>query len=69
MTNLNIFVYILGGAGPSGGRGERRRGHCKWFHVAKGFGFITPDDGSPDVFVHQVSKMKIESSIIDFCLI
>ena len=32
-------------------------GGVKWFDAQKGFGFIVPSDGSPDVFVHH-SELK-----------
>ena len=47
-------------------------GTVKWFNDSKGFGFITPQDGSKDVFVHFSSiqgggfKSLAEGQAVEF---
>ena len=48
------------------------QGEVKWFNDSKGYGFITPDDGSPDVFAHYSEiqgegfKTLTEGQKVDF---
>jgi cold shock protein len=53
----------------------RTTGTVKWFNDSKGFGFITPEDGSKDCFVHhsaiQMSGFKTlqEGARVEFDIV
>lgn len=40
-------------------------GTVKWFNPTKGFGFIQPDEGSNDVFVHITAVQEIGLSSLE----
>ncbi|QDH14474.1 cold-shock protein [Formicincola oecophyllae] len=42
----------FGGAAPDMSTAQDMRGTVKWYNPTKGFGFITPENGGKDVFIH-----------------
>ena len=44
---------------PQSVESKRIKGTVKWFNVVRGYGFVSPDDGSSDVFLHTTVLRQV----------
>jgi len=67
------FGSVYGAQPVLGQRPGQLSGKVKWFNAEKGYGFILPSDGSPEIFCHQSSvvggdplSILVEGNAVDF---
>ncbi|MGH7007000.1 MAG: cold-shock protein, partial [Stellaceae bacterium] len=65
VLNLDNSTAVPGGGGNGGGRPSAPRGPAqtmqgavKWFEPDKGYGFIAPEGGGKDIFVHVTALRR-----------